>query len=395
VHILYGTPQGLTARRAQFWDQNSPGILGTATGEAFGYVLAAEDLDADGLDDLAVGAVDDTVGDVGFAGSVNVIYGSDAGLTAEGNQLWNQASPGIADDPEEFDDFGNSMAAADLNGDGYPDLAIGIPNEGFGSHENVGAVEVLYSSAQGITADGSQFWTQNSQGIRDPAESGDFVGQRVAAGDMNRDGYADLAVGVPLEDVGGVEDAGAVNVIYGSPAGLAAHGNQFWSQDSPGVGGRAEASDQLGFGLTVADFDLDGFADLVAGAYDDHVRTNEQVGAVNVLRGSARGLTAFGGQFWSQDTPGVREVAESGDVFGIDTAPGDFNGDGYMDLAIGAGGDSVGAVLGAGVVNVIYGAESGLQAKAPEDQVWSEDGTGVGDGSEEDDGFGLEVGAAS
>jgi len=71
-------------------------------------------------------------------------------------------------------------------------------------------------------------------------------------GDFNGDGYYDMAVGVPNEDVGAVSDAGAVNVIYGSSAGLhrsAGHIDQFWSQDSIGIADAAENDDHFGASL--------------------------------------------------------------------------------------------------------------------------------------------------
>ena len=76
--------------------------------------------------------------------------------------------------------------------------------------------------------------------------------------DFNGDGFADLAVGVPLEDTGGRTNDGGVNVLYGSAAGLQAVGgggpdDQLWGQDSPGVEGEAEGNDQ--FGTTIISVD--------------------------------------------------------------------------------------------------------------------------------------------
>jgi len=62
-------------------------------------------------------------------------------------------------------------------------------------------------------------------------------------GDFNGDGFADLAVGVSWEDVDSAQEAGAINVIYGSASGLASSGNQLWTQDSPGIKGVAATLD--------------------------------------------------------------------------------------------------------------------------------------------------------
>jgi FG-GAP repeat len=64
-------------------------------------------------------------------------------------------------------------------------------------------------------------------------------------GDFNGDDFQDLAVGVPLENFAATDDGG-VNVIYGSSTGLTEAGDQFWSQNSPGIQGGAESDDTFG-----------------------------------------------------------------------------------------------------------------------------------------------------
>ena len=113
----------------------------------------AEDFNGDSIPDLAIAAPDEDLGTTDAAGVVHVLYGATgAGLSAIGSQLWSQDSPGIAGTAEELDRFGAALASGDYNGDGRADLAIGAPGENSFS----GVVHVLYGSANGLTATGSQ-----------------------------------------------------------------------------------------------------------------------------------------------------------------------------------------------------------------------------------------------
>ena len=125
----------------------------------------------------------------------------------------------LAGTPEAHDFFGTAVAAGDFNGDGYRDLAIGVPGQEVGTvigTEGAGSVHVVYGTAAGLTSDGDQYWTQDSDGIAGAAETNDLFGEALAAGDFNGDGFDDLVIGVRWEDIGTVEEAGAVHVIYGS-----------------------------------------------------------------------------------------------------------------------------------------------------------------------------------
>ena len=82
--------------------------------------------------------------------------------------------------------------------------------------------------------------------VEDPAGPGGGWSAGSVRGDFNGDGAADLAVGVPGEDVGPLVDAGRVQVLYGGRAGLGAPGDQLWTQDSVGVGDVVEAGDRFG-----------------------------------------------------------------------------------------------------------------------------------------------------
>ena len=409
----------LTSEGNQFWSQDSDGIAGKAEEfDFFGDALAAGDFNNDGFEDLAIGVPFEDIGgiliDSDFAGVVNVIYGGPPGLAAPGNQIWHQDSDGIAgvadfldffgdalaagatmalktwqlgsqlrdnQEPrgqrdlwrsrrpggprqpdlapgpprycrggaEAGDFFGNALAAADFNNDGFADLAIGVPEEDIGGVEDAGAVNVIYGGPGGLAAPGNQIWHQDRFSIDGEAEADDSFGEALATGDFNNDGFEDLAIGVPGENT----DVGAVNVIYGGPSGgLAAPGNRTWNQNSVSIAGQAGAGDNFGQALAAGHFNNDGFEDLAIGVPGE----NTDVGAVNVIYGGPGGLAAPGNQFWHQDSFGIAEQREQGDNFGSALAAGNFNRDGFEDLAIGVPVEDIGGIENAGAVNVLYGA---------------------------------------
>jgi hypothetical protein len=274
------------------------------------------DFDNDGFDDLAIGAIGDRVGAAVGAGSVSTLYGSAGGLTTVGNQLWHQNVATIAGNASTGDLFGNALAVGDFDGDGFDDLAIGAPGEGLGLQpRGAGAVNALYGSSEGLSAAGNQIWHQNVAGVQGFAGSGDGFGTALAVGDFDNDGFDDLAVGVPGEDVGAATDAGAVNVLYGSASGLTATGNQLGRQGL-GVSGASESFDFFGSSLSTGDYNGDGFDDLAIGATGEDVGNVADAGATYVLFGSSSGLVATGNQVWHQDSTGILDVAETSDLFG-------------------------------------------------------------------------------
>jgi hypothetical protein len=98
---------------------------------------------------------------------------------------------------------------------------------------------------------GNQVWSQDSPGIEGRGESGDRFGSALAAADFNTDGFADLAIGVPRETVGGSTGTGAGNALYGSAAGLqaASPADQLWHEGVPGVQGDPAPGNSFGSAL--------------------------------------------------------------------------------------------------------------------------------------------------
>jgi hypothetical protein len=390
VNVLYGSAVGLTGSGSQQFTQDSAGVPGTAeSNDRFGDALAAGDFDNDGAADLAVGMLAESVGSSQGAGAVNILYGAAAGLTGSGSQQFTQDSAGVPGTADANDHFGAALAAGDFDDDGFADLTVGVPGETLGSIPGAGAVNVLYGAAVGLAGSGSQQFTQDSAGVPGTAEAEDGFGGALAAGDFDDDGFADLAVGVPGEDLGSINAAGAVNVLYGSAAGLTGSGSQQFTQDSPASPGTAAPFDFFGASLAAGDLDGDGFSDLAVGVPREVVGAIQIAGAVNILYGAAAGLTTGGSQLFSQASPGVPDAAELGDRFGDRLASGDFDNDGFVDLAVGVPDEAVGTIIAAGATNILYGSAAGLTGSGS--QFFTQDSPGVPGVAEEVDIFGTEL----
>lgn len=205
--------------------------------------------------------------------------------------------------------------------------------------------------------------------------------------DFDNDGYADLAIGIPGKTVNGASSAGAVEVIYGTVKGLRANDSVYFSQSNALLGNAPAEDDRFGHALTTADFNNDGFTDLAVGIPGETVNGDVAAGAVQVIYGHEDGLLIIaeigGGSnatWWHQDSPGILDVTEPDDRFGSALTAGDFNDDGYPDLAIGTPGEGIDGLAGGGAVHILYGSAHGLTAV--NDQLWHQNSAGILDTAE-------------
>ncbi len=301
------------------------------------------DFNGDGFADLAVGAPGEAVGSLTGAGALNVLLGSADGLQPSPVVFFQGG--GVGGTAERDDAFGAAVAKGDFNDDGFFDAAVGVPGEAVGSIASAGAVNLLYGSTGGLT--GGPLFTQANP------ESADSFGASLAAGDFDGDGFFDLAVGAPGEDIGSLGDAGAITVLFGSVGGITTAGSQVLYQGNGGITGAAEAGDGFGHALASGLLANDDLADLVVGVPGEDVSGGiVDAGAVNVLAGSAGGLV--NGSLRAQDN------WEQGDQFGAAVATGDFEESAGDDVAVGAPGETVGGHVGAGAVSVFNGPPTGL-----------------------------------
>ncbi|WP_405657568.1 FG-GAP and VCBS repeat-containing protein [Streptomyces sp. RK9] len=273
------------------------------TGQTFGPIdLIPGDVTGDGVDDLVTSH--------GFEES------------AYPSRVWKGTKDGLSQDTTKLkSSLGGAIA--DVDGDGYGDFVTrdnGSNNDD--NESDKGTVRVDYGSKDGPGAGRTAKITQDSAGVPGVGETGDQFGADISAGDVNGDGYADVAVGVPNEDIGSgsakVADAGAFVLLKGARAGLSGAGAQAFDQSKPGVPGASEAKDRFGHRVLLSDVDGDGRADLTVTAHGED-GTYRDSGAAWVFPGARGGLTATGVVSFGPKGLGAPEVKAT---FGQDVGRG-------------------------------------------------------------------------
>ncbi len=283
------------------------GTIGTQRSPVWAFVVRSRstpiasafaaplDVNGDGLADVAVGAPN-----AAFVGRVYVYHGRPEGIAAAPSATLEAPSP-------EDRGFGTVDGVGDVNGDGFGDLVVGAPT----TRGLTGRVYVYHGGPDGIATTPAT----TIDGL-DGANAA-FGGRVTGLGDVNGDGYADVAISTPQKVNGNF--GGGVYVFHGGPSGLGASPATTIDPSGP-------RAIELGNALREAgDLDNDGFADFFTGeggwaAYH---------GRALVFHGSAAGLRTV-------PTTVVVQYAHS---FGARLAGAmDINGDGHPDM--------IGAMLG-------------------------------------------------
>ncbi|MFE9623938.1 VCBS repeat-containing protein [Streptomyces sp. NPDC006527] len=275
-----------------------------------GYGTVAAESGDSGIDSVALGDFD---GD-GSPERVHVTYGQ-SGQT--GGWVYvdpHERDPAAGLPPRLTHGNGHIAATGDVNGDGYDDLVVGDPDEPEVAGVDGalgGRVLVWYGSAAGIADDAvpAQL-TQNTAGVPDASEKGDAFGGALTVADLNRDGLADIVIGVPYETVGTKWSAGQVTVIPGRRTDALGTGAYTFTQDTVGVPDASEPGDQFGMTVAVGDVTRDGRPELFIGGTGENAHT----GAVWVLPGFPAGPTPARSRVF--DAPSVGLPQQTGTALG-------------------------------------------------------------------------------
>ena len=348
-------------------------INGFMPGDGLGWDVNGKiDINGDGIDDVITSAARADVFGRQDAGEVYVVFGKDVGVVGPFAALFN-----ISDLDEEtgvrliganaFDETGTAVTpAGDYDDDGLEDLIVGAPLLDVDGLADAGGAYLVYGreypsdpfsplfDLQDIDADSTILVYLDEEDAR----AGSSVDP---AGDINGDGVNDIIVGAPRADY----SAGRTYVVFGEPGRTSEiieldqlDGTDGFALLPPaGVyGNSGEAVSSLG------DINGDGIADIAISTPRESAGGRYSNGVTRIIFGRDDG---FPPTFDLGDLDGTNGFSIEGalefDVSGRSLDAGDINGDGLMDLAIGAPyGYGDGVMREAGRVYVLFGDDDGF-----------------------------------
>lgn len=281
VWIIFLNSNG-TVKAEQKINETNGGFSGNLNvNDRFSYGLAGiGDLNNDGNEDIAVGALMDDDGGNG-RGAVWILFLNSNGTVASHQKISDTQGTFTAA-LQDADNFGSAIAGlGDLNNDGNEDIAVGAYLDDDGSSD-AGAVYILFLNSNG-TVDSHQKISDTQGGFTGIIGGSEYFGNEGIAnmGDINGDGVTDLAVGQNWDGDGGA-GKGSVWTLFLNTNGTVS-GFQKISETTGGFVTTLDNFDLFGTGIAnIGDLDNDGKTDMAVGApFDDD--GGDARGAVYIL----------------------------------------------------------------------------------------------------------------
>jgi len=274
-------------------------------------------------------------------------------------------------------------ASSDFNGDKFSDAVVADPYADPGGVSDAGQINVLYGNNSTIGGGSVDTLVQGSGTVGNTASAGDRFGTTMSAADLDNDGYTDLLVGTPYEDINGQADSGLAQVIWGSSSGLG-KGRASTELTQSSFGRTITAGDQLGFAIDASN-ELGADLPMVAvGVPGGNVSGQNDAGWVGFLTAGLNDPRAV-----DQESAGIPGAAEAGDRFGEAITLGLIAGtSSRVDGAVGTPGEDLGsgstAITNGGAFTVINDLYTGVVAG----QAYDQNSSGVPGTPENNDSFG-------